>query len=87
MDTEKLIELLIQERLSFYFKTNEKNKNEEVKKFECWKQRLLKINPELAEEYQEYMDWLAEHSGNEQEGIYVFGMCDGIRIMKKIMGV
>ncbi len=43
--------------------------------------------PELAEEFNAYLDWIASHGGDEQEGIYLYGLHDGIRLMKDIIGV
>lgn len=42
--------------------------------------------PELAEEFNAYLDWIASHGGDEQEGIYLYGLHDGIRLMKDIIG-
>ena len=41
--------------------------------------------PELAEEFNAYLDWIASHGGDEQEGIYLYGLHDGIRLMKDII--
>lgn len=43
--------------------------------------------PELAEEFQNYLDWIAAHGGDEQEGIYLYGLHDGIRLMKDVIMV
>ena len=42
--------------------------------------------PELAEEFNAYLDWIASHGGDEQEGIYLYGLHDSIRLMKDIIG-
>lgn len=43
--------------------------------------------PSLKNEYIEYMDWLTTHSSKDQIGIYLFGVHDGIHLMKEIMGL
>lgn len=41
--------------------------------------------PEPTEEFNIYLDWIASHGGDEQEGIYLFGLHDGIRLMRDII--
>ncbi len=50
-----------------------------MERHERWVNLLKEKSPELAGDFQEYMDWLAASSGSDQEGIYLFGVRDGIR--------
>lgn len=87
MTRAEIIELIVQERLSLYFKENLEHGREEVKRSDEFLTLLKEKAPELAEEFQKYLNWLAEHGGDEQEGIYLFGLHDGIRLMRDIIGV
>lgn len=87
MDTEELRDFIIQERLSLYFRSNIENSHEENKRNEEFVNRLMEIAPGLEKEYLEYMDWLALHSSKEQKGIYLFGVHDGIQLIKSIMDI
>ncbi len=84
MDRVEMKEFLIHERISEYFRLHKKNRDKEAKQYETWVGRLKEIEPALARDFQEYMDWLAEHSGNDQEGLYLFGVKDGIRTASEI---
>ena len=85
MDKQEMIELMVQERLSFYFKKNDGPGMARLQKSNEFLTMLEKRAPELAEEFKVYLDWIAAHGGDEQEGIYLFGVHDGIRLMKDII--
>lgn len=85
MEEKELIELIIHERLSLYFKENPINSQEEMKKSDEFLLLIKKNAPELEKEFLSYLDWIAEHSGNEQENLYLFGVWDGVRLMKNIL--
>ena len=87
MDKKEMIELMVQERLSLYFKKNGKPGKERMKRSDEFLALLEEKAPELAEEFNAYLDWIASHGGDEQEGIYLYGLHDGIRLMKDIIGV
>lgn len=87
MDTEELRDFIIQERLSLYFRNNIENSHEEVKKDEEFLKKLISKAPELEKEYREYLDWLSIHNSSNLEGIYLFGVHDGIHLIQKIMGI
>lgn len=87
MNKEEMVELMIQERLSFYFKKNNKPGLEQLQRSNEFLALLEKKSPELIEEFNAYLDWIASHGGDEQEGIYLFGLHDGIRLMRDIISV
>ena len=85
MTIKEIVELVIQERLSLYFKKNDEPGMARMKRSDEFLALLKEKNPDLAEELNAYLDWIAAHSGDEQEGIYLFGLHDGIRLMKDII--
>lgn len=87
METEELKDFMIQERLSLYFRNNREKSNEENEKNDEFLKKLTEMVPSLENEYLKYMDWLTAHSSKDQIGIYLFGVHDGIRLMKEIMGL
>lgn len=87
MDTEELRDFIIQERLSLYFRNNIENSHEEVKKDDEFLKKLVDKAPELEKEYREYLDWTSTHNSKSMEEIYLFGVHDGIHLVKKIMGI
>lgn len=87
MGREELIELNIQERLSEYFKKNNEPGMARLRKSDEFLALLEEKAPDMVEEFQKYLDWIAAHGGDEQEGIYLFGVHDGIRLMKDVIRV
>ena len=65
IEENTLIDLVIQERLSIYFKRNFKHGQEEVKKADEFLLLIKEKAPELEEDFQNYLNWTAEHGGNE----------------------
>ncbi len=41
--------------------------------------------PELSEEFGNYLDCVAELRKNDQEGLYLLGVRDGIQLLRHIM--
>ena len=87
MEKREMIELIIQERLSLYFQKNSAPGMARMKRSDAFLALLEEKAPELAEEFQNYLDWIAAHGGDEQEGIYLYGLHDGIRLMKDVIMV
>ena len=87
MDKKEMIELMVQERLSFYFKKNDEPGMARMKRSNEFLTLLKEKTPELIDEFNAYLDWIAAHGGDEQEGIYLFGLHDGIRLMRDVIGV
>lgn len=85
MTKKEMIELMIQERLSIYFQKNQEPGMDRMKRSDEFMNLLKEKAPELVDEFQNYLDWIASHGGDEQEGIYVFGLQEGIRIMWDII--
>lgn len=86
MTRAEIIELIIQERLALYFKRNHEPGMARLQRSDEFLELLEQKAPELAEEFKNYLDWTAAHGGDEQEGIYLFGLHDGIRLMRDIIG-
>lgn len=72
MNKKEMIELMIQERLSLYFKKNGGPGKERVKRSEEYMALLEENAPEMAAEFQNYLDWIAAHGWDEQQGIYIW---------------
>lgn len=70
MERNELIEFIIQERLSAYFKENMEHGREEVKQSDAFLALLKEKSPDLEKEFQKYLDWTAIYSGEGQRGIY-----------------
>lgn len=87
MEIREMIELMIQERLSLYFKKNNGPGMARLQRSNEFLALLEEKAPELAEEFNAYLDWIAAHGGDEQEGIYLYGLHDGIRLMRDIISV
>ena len=87
MDKKEMVELMVQERLSLYFMKNNAPGMARMKRSDDFLDLLEKKAPELVNEFNLYLDWIASHGGDEQEGIYLFGLHDGIRLMRDIIGV
>jgi hypothetical protein len=85
MMNKEMIELMIQERLSLYFKKNGGPGKERMKRSEEYMALLEENAPEMAAEFQNYLDWIAAHGWDEQQGIYIFGLHEGIRLMWEII--
>lgn len=85
MEKNEMIELIIQERMALYFKENDGPGKERLQRSNEFLALLEDKAPELAEEFNAYLDWIAAHGGDEQEGIYLFGLHDGIRLMRDIL--
>ena len=87
METEELKDFMIQERLSLYFRNNREKSNEENEKNDEFLKKLTEMVPSFENAYLTYMHWLTAHSSKDQLRIYLFGVHDGIRLMKEIMGL
>lgn len=85
MDNKEMVELIVQEKLSFYFRKNDGPGMERLHRSNDFLALLEEKAPELTEEFKLYLDWIASHGGDEQEGIYLFGFHDGIRLMRDII--
>lgn len=87
MDTKELIPFIIDERLSLYFRQHRENGRKEAQRSEEFLKRLQEKVPELSEEFENYLDWAAESGKEDQEGLYLLGVRDGIRLLRHIMSV
>ncbi len=85
MDTKELIPFIIDERLSLYFSQNRENGRGEAKRSGEFLKLLQEKSSELTEEFEKYLDRVAELRKEDQEGIYLFGVRDGIQLLRHIM--
>lgn len=54
------------------------------------RQNVPKIRPirkysKVTEEFENYLDWVAEFGKEDQEGLYLFGVHDGIQLMRDMI--
>lgn len=85
MDTKELYEMIVSERLTLYFSRNRENGIKEAQQSEKF-QRLLKDNaPGLLDAFEKYLDTVAGLGMADKEDIYLFGVHDGIRLMRDII--
>ena len=87
MDKQEMIELMVQERLSFYFKKNDGPGMARLHRSNEFLALPEEKAPGMTEDFKVYLDWIAAHGGDEQEGIYLFGLHDGIRLMRDIISI
>ena len=59
MTIKEIVELVIQERLSLYFKKNDEPGMARMKRSDEFLALLKEKNPDLAEEFNAYLDWIA----------------------------
>lgn len=85
MDTKELTGLIISERLSLYFSRNRQSGIKETQRSGKFRELLEEKAPELTEEFEKYLDWLTQSQGEEQKKLYLFGVHDGIRLMRDII--
>ena len=85
METRELIQFIIDERLSLYFKLHVENGRREAQRSEEFLKLLKEKAPELTEEFENYLDWIAEFRKEDQEGLYLFGVRDGIQLLRDII--
>lgn len=87
MEDREMVEFLIQERVGLYINRHGEQRTKEWQEFELWKQRLEEKFPEIAVEFQDYMNRMALNEGSDQEGLYMHGFRDGVKLMKEIMKI
>lgn len=78
--------MMVSERISTYME-NEDTGREEFEQAEHLMQLIKDKCPELVDDFQKYIDFVSSSGGKIHEGLYMFGLYDGIRIMKKIMQI
>lgn len=84
-ETRELIPFIIDERLSLYFKQHRENGRRETQRSEEFLKLLQEKAPELTEEFEKYLDWVAEFRKEDQTGLYLFGIHDGIQLMRNMI--
>lgn len=86
--TRDLIKLLFAERLSQFNseldKTAAERNDTEYGQFQGWKEKMTAKCPELDADIEAFMEWAMFCGAEETQDAYVFGMMDGIRLMKVI---
>ncbi len=82
MTAKEIKDFLVQERLGEYCRVHDmQHKTDYLLSFGT----ILQENcPELQEAYSKHLDCYAEQVGQEKEEIYVFGVCDGLRLAEII---
>lgn len=86
--TRDLIEALFAERMCQFNMELDKAAPERNKKeyaqFLGWKERMEAKCPGIGADLEEFMDWVTLCGGEESRDAYIYGMTDGIRLMKLI---
>lgn len=78
MTAKEIKDFLVQERLGDYCRAHDiQHKTDHLLIFG---KILQERCPELSEAYSNYLDCYAEQVGQEKEKIYIFGVCDGLRL-------
>lgn len=85
MELEELKELFVNERISVYLQAHLEHGREELAKSEEFATMLDLICPQLTLEFEHYINWMANHGGDEQIGLYLHGLRDGCRIMMELL--
>ena len=82
MNIQEIKNILVQERLGDFFRAHDiQHKTDYLISFGMI---LQKSCPELQETYSKHLDCYAEQIGEEKEEIYLFGVCDGLRLANMI---
>ncbi len=90
MNMNEMKELWVQERASVYLKNHIARGREDAKRSEEFL-RLIKDTVADSQEseslqaaFYTYLDYIACSSGDEQEGLYLFGVADGLYLARQI---
>lgn len=83
MGDKELREFIVQERIGKCLKKIRESRNF-TDESEGFKKILTEKAPALLDDFNQYLDLLAVSSGTEQEGLYLFGIHDGIRLAMEI---
>ena len=86
MEIKELTRLIISERLGYYFRQNRENGIKENRHSLEFRRLLEERNPDLSDVFAEYLERRVKLEAAEQENIYLFGVHDGIRLMRDIIG-
>ena len=85
MDTKELFKMIISERLLLYFSRNKSNGIKESQLSGDFQKLLKDRSPDLLDEFERYLDNIAGVEAADKENIYLFGVHDGIRLMRDII--
>lgn len=87
-ETKDLLKLLLTERMSYFTRRRVKVKAEQMenerRQLKEWKNRLGSRCQGMEEEVEAFLDWLVSCQGNESDDAYLFGIQEGIRMMRMI---
>lgn len=87
-ETKDLLKLLLAERMSYFSRKRAEVKAEQMEQeeqqFQEWRERLTSRYPGVEEDLEAFLDWLVSCQGNESEDAYLFGVKEGIRIMRMV---
>lgn len=85
MNIKELIGMIVGERLTVYFSQNRENGRKESQQCEKFQKLLEEKAPDLSGEFEKYLDCVTELDMTDKEKIYLFGVHDGIRLMRDII--
>ena len=89
-ETEKII-MLIAERIACsgreWGKTYPEEERQKTERIERWEALLKEQRPEILRENSSFADSIIAVTRGELEGLYLFGLKDGVRLMRALLRV
>lgn len=79
MGIKDMIDLFVAERTTAYLHSHIENSHKEYDMNMKWVDLLKEKDPALAKRYEEHLDRLVELEGDDQMGLYLFGLNDGLK--------
>ncbi len=90
-ETEKIISMLIAERIACsgreWGKTYPEEERQKTERIERWEALLKEQRPEILRENSSFADSIIAVTRGELEGLYLFGLKDGVRLMRALLRV
>jgi len=89
--TEEMIQYLVEQRLTGYSVQRMKDENEnadaELEAAQEWRELLEDMEPKMRKRMEKQYDRFLEQKDKELEEVYLFGLKDGLWIMKHIQEI
>ena len=87
MEMKDMIELFVSERTTAYLHSHIENSHKEYDMNMKWVDLLKEKDAALAKKYEEHLDKLVELEGDDQKGLYLFGLNDGLQLAKHLENI
>ena len=82
LEMKDMIELFVSERTTAYLRGHTENSQTEYDMNMQLLDLLKEKYPALAKRYEEHLDRLVELEGDDQMGLYLFGLNDGLKLAR-----